>query len=103
MIEAQSRAIIVGGGASGVLLACHLLREATEPLQITIVERRPSVGRGVAYSTPNPHHLLNVRVQNMSAFADEPDHFSRWVAARLRKSGGLSAAELEPSSFVPLR
>jgi uncharacterized NAD(P)/FAD-binding protein YdhS len=38
-------------------------------------------GVGLAYSTGNPRHLLNVRADNMSAFADEPDHFARWLAA----------------------
>ena len=38
------------------------------------------VGRGLAYATGNPSHLLNVRAANMSAFADDPDHFARWLA-----------------------
>ena len=42
---------------------------------------QPRLGPGAAYATANPRHLLNVRIENMSAFADEPDHFVRWLAA----------------------
>jgi uncharacterized NAD(P)/FAD-binding protein YdhS len=46
---------------------------------VTIVETRAELGRGLAYATGNPRHLLNVRAANMSAFADDPDHFARWL------------------------
>jgi uncharacterized NAD(P)/FAD-binding protein YdhS len=35
------------------------------------------MGRGVAYSTTEEAHLLNVRAESMSALAGEPDHFAR--------------------------
>ena len=76
------RIIVVGGGASGVLLAVHLLRHRPEGLIVTLVERRPELGAGIAYATRHPDHLLNVRASNMSAFPDDPGHFSRWLAAR---------------------
>jgi uncharacterized NAD(P)/FAD-binding protein YdhS len=74
--------LIVGGGASGVLLACHLLRGADADLHVTLIEKRSAIGRGMAYSTAQPGHLLNVRATNMSAYADDPLHFCRWLAAR---------------------
>src|SRR6202049_3203589 len=73
--------VIVGGGASGVLLACHLLRSLSENIRVTLIERNPAIGRGIAYSTVDPAHLLNVRAANMSAFADDPDHFWQWLQA----------------------
>ena len=76
------RIVIVGGGASGVLMAAHLLRGGRQDLHVTIVEKRAQLGRGLAYATGNPNHLLNVRAANMSAFADDPGHFSRWLAAQ---------------------
>jgi uncharacterized NAD(P)/FAD-binding protein YdhS len=76
------RFVIVGGGASGVLMALHLLRGGHRDIRVTIVEMREQLGRGLAYATGNPSHLLNVRAANMSAFADDRDHFSRWLAAR---------------------
>jgi uncharacterized NAD(P)/FAD-binding protein YdhS len=81
-IAARGSVAIVGGGASGVLLAAHLLRDRNADLHVTIVEKRTSLGRGLAYSTDLPDHVLNVRASNMSAFADLPDHFVRWLGAR---------------------
>ena len=74
--------LIVGGGASGVLMAAHLLRRGDPGCRVTLVERRRLLGCGVAYSTDDPDHLLNTRVENMSAFADDPEHFRTWLRAR---------------------
>jgi uncharacterized NAD(P)/FAD-binding protein YdhS len=73
--------IIIGGGATGVLLACHLLRDPERRVEVTIIEKSEHAGLGLAYSTRNPQHLLNVRASNMSAFPDRPDHFWHWVTA----------------------
>ncbi len=92
--------IVVGGGASGVLFACHLLRDDTSTLRVTLIEKRPSIGRGTAYSTAQPGHLLNVRAANMSAFADDPQHFCRWLAEHDAAAGGR---EPDPLSFAQRR
>ena len=42
------------------------------------------MGRGVAYSTTEPAHLLNVPADGMSAWAKDPDHFAR----RFEAEGG---------------
>lgn len=73
--------VIVGGGASGALLAAHVLAGAPAA-RVTIVEARHMLGCGVAYSTTDPAHLLNTRVANMSAYPADPDHFLRWLRAR---------------------
>jgi uncharacterized NAD(P)/FAD-binding protein YdhS len=39
------------------------------------------MGRGVAYSTTEPAHLLNVRAEGMSVWAGEPDHFAKRFSA----------------------
>ena len=92
--------IIVGGGASGVLLACHLLRDPSRSLAVTLIEKRPKVGCGIAYGTADRLHLLNVRAANMSAYADEPDHFLRWLAANRARE---STSCLDAFCFVPRR
>jgi uncharacterized NAD(P)/FAD-binding protein YdhS len=101
----RRRVIIIGGGASGVLLACHLLRRPVpvNDLDVTLIEKRSDVGRGIAYYTANPDHLLNVRAANMSAFPDQPDHFWRWLCAR--QDNGRSTWEHcgDPFCFVPRR
>lgn len=74
--------VIVGGGASGVLMASHLLRLPGQGLRVTIIEGRHMLGCGIAYSTTDPNHLLNTRVSNMSAFPDLPDHFLNWLKSR---------------------
>ncbi|MGY4573233.1 putative NAD(P)/FAD-binding protein YdhS [Bradyrhizobium sp. USDA 3256] len=53
--------IIVGGGASGVLLAHQLLRQSADDVRVSLIEQGPDIGRGIAYHTGNPDHLLNVR------------------------------------------
>jgi uncharacterized NAD(P)/FAD-binding protein YdhS len=65
---------IVGGGASGTILAVQLARRGTHSL---LIDGSGRVGCGVAYSTTEPAHLLNVRAEGMSALADDPDHFAR--------------------------
>jgi uncharacterized NAD(P)/FAD-binding protein YdhS len=91
------RIVIVGGGASGALMAAHLLRQRPANLSVTIVETRAELGRGLAYSTGNPSHLLNVRAANMSAFADDPDHFTRWLP---RQADAPAAPEDPKFRFV---
>jgi len=92
-------AIIVGGGASGVLLAYQLLRNPVSDFRVTLVEKRRDLGRGLAYHTGNPDHLLNVRVANMSALPDQPDHFWRWLSTR----GPNGKFCPDPYCFVPRR
>ena len=87
--------VIVGGGASGVLLAAHLLRNRDADIRITLIEKRPVFGQGAAYSTTLADHLLNVSALGMSAHADDPEHFLRWLIER-----GLATAE-NPRVYVP--
>jgi uncharacterized NAD(P)/FAD-binding protein YdhS len=71
--------VIIGGGASGTLLATQLLRTARGPLRVALLERASRAGPGLAYSTNSPRHLLNVPAGRMSAFPDDPEHFLRWM------------------------
>jgi uncharacterized NAD(P)/FAD-binding protein YdhS len=91
----RSSIVIVGGGASGVLLAAHLLEMPQPNLRVTLIEKRSSFGQGVAYSTPLPDHVLNVSALRMGAYADDPEHFWRW----LKEDG--QAKDDNPGAFVP--
>ncbi|MDP3749776.1 MAG: FAD/NAD(P)-binding protein [Phenylobacterium sp.] len=70
---------VVGSGFSGLLTALHLVADPEGPT-VRLVERSAAFGRGAAYTTANAGHLLNVRVANMSAYPDDPEHFTRWLA-----------------------
>lgn len=70
---------IIGGGASGVLLAAHLLRDPESDIAVTLIERRGELGQGVAYSASQRDHRVNVPARGMSAFSDDAEHFSRWL------------------------
>lgn len=72
---------IVGGGAAGVLVATRLLAEPASRLRVAIVEPAAELARGAAYATGRPEHLLNVVAGGMSAFAEEPAHFVRFLSA----------------------
>lgn len=94
------RIAIIGAGFSGSLLALHLLRGAAPEDRIYLVEKHRQFGRGPAYATGNPNHLLNVRAGNMSAFPDQPDHFVAWLAA-LPASDKAGLGDLGPTGFAP--
>jgi len=72
------RVAVVGGGYSGTLAAVEIAR-ALPDAQVSLVEKRDRFAAGAAYSTLSPSHLLNVRARSMSAFAEDPDHFTRWL------------------------
>jgi uncharacterized NAD(P)/FAD-binding protein YdhS len=90
-----NRIAIIGGGFSGVALAAQLLRRVQGDLDVTLIEAGSRLGRGVAYGTHSERHLLNTRAAQMSLFADDPEHFVRWLAHR--------GEPLAPSAFVQRR
>lgn len=84
---------IIGGGFSGTALAVQMLRRARgRPLKLALIERRDEAGKGVAYSTESPQHVLNVPAGRMSLLPEVPDDFLRYAVAL--------DAKLTPGSFV---
>jgi uncharacterized NAD(P)/FAD-binding protein YdhS len=75
------RIAIAGGGCSGALAAAQLFRHGFTGSAI-IIDTRPNLGHGLAYSTSFEQHLLNVPAGKMSAFPDQPSHFLDWLTAR---------------------
>jgi uncharacterized NAD(P)/FAD-binding protein YdhS len=91
------RITIIGGGASGTLLAVNLLRRGgPERLEINLVEKSENVGRGVAFGTDRLIHLLNVPAGKMSGLADEPEHFHRWLS---ENGYNFNASDFVPRKF----
>jgi len=70
------RVAIIGGGAAAVAVLSELVERASAPLHLdwyTGGAVRP--GRGVAYGTESPRHLLNVRAATMGMFSRKPRGF----------------------------
>ena len=77
----MKRITIIGGGASGTLLAVNLLKNAGDAeFELNLVERRSKIGRGVAFGTTRDSHLLNVPAGRMGAFPDDIEHFHKWLS-----------------------
>lgn len=74
----MKRIAIVGGGASGLLVAINLLRKNAN-CHITIFEPSEELGLGLAYSTPDSEHLLNVPAGRMSGLVEEPKSLCEWA------------------------
>ena len=85
---------IIGGGFSGTTLAAQLLQRSGGTVSVVLIERGARLGRGVAYGTQCPGHLLNVRASNMSAYPDDPTHLLDW--ARLNHD-----PEVSPDDYLP--
>lgn len=80
MVLAKKTVVIVGGGFCGTLCAVHLLRVGAPGLaSIVLVDDGPRIARGMAYSTEESLHLLNVPAARMSAFPHDPEHFLRFA------------------------
>lgn len=91
-ISARSIAII-GGGFSGTMAAVHLLRaELPYALSIFLLEDG-EVGRGLAYSTTDARHLLNVPSGSMSALEEDSQHFLNYLRKRF---GEAASADFAP-------
>ncbi len=92
---------VIGAGASGTLLALHLLRRAPPGTRVTLIDRNAPFGPGLAYATGSANHLLNVPAGRMSAFADQPRHFLDWLERQSAQLlGGIQPTE---AGFVPRR
>lgn len=88
---------IIGAGFCGLMTAVNLIKQSTTPIIIYLVENRKEFGKGVAYSTQNDLHLLNVPCIKMSAFSDAPEHFYQW----LQKSQEITGINPVHDDFVP--
>ena len=90
----MKRIVIIGGGLSGILLSLQLLKQDTaEKICVTVIEKEKPHSLGLAYSTDQEAHLLNVPAGSMSAFPDVHDHFLHW----LQRAG----CSVQPAGFYP--
>ncbi|QWA13972.1 FAD/NAD(P)-binding protein [Sodalis ligni] len=73
--------VIIGGGFTGTALAIHLGRQGRLAGDVTVIEPRAMLGCGVAYSTRDPAHRINVPADKMQLSAAEEGDFDRWCRA----------------------
>ena len=86
----HSGALVIGGGAAGTLAAIHLLELGAGP--VVLIERTAPLGRGTAYRTGDPAHLLNVPAGRLSVSSREPEAFVEWLTERHPRSGAATFA-----------
>jgi uncharacterized NAD(P)/FAD-binding protein YdhS len=86
----RKRIAVIGGGASATLFLAHFLRGGARAA-ITLYDESGRFHRGIAYSTRDRGHLLNVRARDMSAFHDDKSHFENWA-----KRHGYGAGDFVP-------
>jgi uncharacterized NAD(P)/FAD-binding protein YdhS len=91
------RLVIVGGGFTGAALAIHAARAATGPLDITVLEPRSGLGRGIAYGTIDPSHRINVPSDRMDIAASGLESPTAWF----REAGLLAGPEAGDDAYVP--
>ncbi|ALN74743.1 FAD/NAD(P)-binding protein [Aureimonas sp. AU20] len=91
---------IVGGGFSGAALAYHLARRADAAhWRITVVEPRAVLGAGLAYSTGESTHRINVPAGRMSLDTGDPGAFERWLEASGAMAGDGEAKDEQGRPF----
>lgn len=96
----QYDVVIVGGGYSGTMVAVHLAR-AQRGLRVALIDRGRTFGRGVAYGTTDPKHLLNVQADQMGAFPDDVGHFYHWLQAHPENLAAVGIPELRADAYIP--
>jgi len=87
--ELSADVAILGGGASGALLAIHLLRAASSPLRIVLLERKEKLGRG----WPTAHRPGQARSAGLGDRhrALGRSHRARWSSKRVGFCAGSFA------------
>jgi uncharacterized NAD(P)/FAD-binding protein YdhS len=92
------KVVIVGGGFSGAAVAFHLAQGGA-PVAITVIEPRAVLGAGLAYSTSDPSHRVNVPAAMMSLDPADPQHFARWLDATDALADDLEAGLADGRAF----
>lgn len=92
---------IVGGGASGALVAAQVGLQAKVPCRVALFDASERLGAGLAYGTRCLAHLLNVPAGKISALPDRPNHFLDWLNRPGNVAGLLRDGVIGAGDFVP--
>jgi len=82
----------------GATLARNLLLWLPADARLAVFEKAEHIGQGVAYSTADPDHRLNVPADKMAVASDAPDHFARWLWRTQR--GRDAPGSMPPSDLM---
>jgi len=72
---------IIGGGYIGCAAAIQLSRQASQPLEIAIIEPAANLGSGVAFAADDPDHRLNAPTRVHFLYPENTESFGEWHAA----------------------
>jgi uncharacterized NAD(P)/FAD-binding protein YdhS len=107
----EFRVAIVGMGATGVAAFVHLMRalsrkvggvgrRTSNGVTVHCFEATDNLGRGLAYSTREDCHRLNMRARSMSLFPEHPADFVDWLT---NDEGGGDDCGSMHDEYVPRR
>ncbi len=83
MRDAPFTVCVIGGGLTGAAASIACLEHVRVPFQLVLAEPSAALGRGVAYGSHHPLHLLNVRTRDLSVRAGRPGDFLNWAFRQL--------------------
>ncbi len=106
------RIAIIGGGAATVSLLHQLINKLSEAsskkelpddhIEICIIEKQNDIGPGLAYSTTDHTHILNLPAKVMSPIPEDPKHFFNWaVANKTLWQKDFPQIDIEKCDFPP--
>lgn len=99
MTEAAMTVAIIGAGFSAHAAAVALIRNATQPVRIALIDPREECG-GLAYGRADSGHILNTRASHFSVLPDAPSDFVDWVRDHVEGLGGMAGIE---DAYLPRR
>lgn len=96
---------IVGFGFSGLAALAAIVKQTKVALKVVFFESCAFLGKGIAFATADPKHLLNVRASQMGAIVENPNDFYEWLCDHedLWRSQDpyFETLEIFPHSFLP--
>jgi uncharacterized NAD(P)/FAD-binding protein YdhS len=86
---------IIGGGAAGAAVFGALLSRDSADAVHWVIGDTNNAGLGIAYSTQDEHHLLNVRASGMGLYLDADEDFATYSSRQ--------HPDTKPTDFLPRR
>jgi uncharacterized NAD(P)/FAD-binding protein YdhS len=106
-MKVPSDLAIVGGGSTATSFIAQLIglleqEGINEPLRILVFEPLSQVGPGEPYADDLSTNLLNIPAGKMSAYAQDREHFLKWLKAMGPSTWQrYGVTEIDPTAFLP--